>query len=218
MPYPAHHRANVRQRIVDSARHLFNRRGFEGVSISQIMAGAKLTHGGFYNYFKSKSELYAEVLGCFLTDPNWKHCWEGITVDLTSTDAGAQVVNAYLSRQHFDDVENSCPMTVLPTDVSRSGPKVKSAFEDVFRAMVSVLERSMRPSGGPPRVRAQAITALCVGGMVLARALADRDRADALRAASQQVALELGGWASKRVRGQVPRRLAKTRPTASRPT
>jgi hypothetical protein len=64
----------------------------------------------FYSYFKSKSDLYSEVLGCFFTDPEWKSCWEGVQVDLSSTDVGPQVVRAYLSRQHFEDVENSCPM------------------------------------------------------------------------------------------------------------
>jgi DNA-binding transcriptional regulator YbjK len=55
----------TRKKIIDSARRLFNRYGFENVSITQIMAGAELTHGGFYTYFTSKSELYAEVLNCF---------------------------------------------------------------------------------------------------------------------------------------------------------
>ncbi len=73
------------------------------------MAGAGLTHGGFYSYFRSKSDLYAEVLGCFFTDPEWKNCWEGVHVDLSSSDVGPQIVRAYLSRQHFEDVENSCP-------------------------------------------------------------------------------------------------------------
>jgi len=216
MPYPAHHRGDVRRRIVDSARRLFNQRGFDGVSIGQIMAGARLTHGGFYNYFKSKSDLYVEVLGCFLTDPEWKNCWEGVHVDLTSTDAGPQVVKAYLSPQHFEDVANSCPMIALPTDVARSRPEVKAAFADVFRAMVSVLERSMEQSDRPSRVTAQAITALCVGGMVIGRALGHGDRAEALRAASQQVALELGGWAPS-ARGHARRRHAKARLAAKRP-
>ena len=61
MPYPTGHRAAVKKNIVDSARRLFNRHGFENVSIGQIMAGAGLTHGGFYSYFKGKSDLYAEV-------------------------------------------------------------------------------------------------------------------------------------------------------------
>ena len=69
MPYPAGHRATVKKNIIDSARKLFNRYGFESVSLNQIMAGAGLTHGGFYSYFKSKSDLYAAVLGCFFTRP-----------------------------------------------------------------------------------------------------------------------------------------------------
>jgi AcrR family transcriptional regulator len=61
MPYAAGHRAVVKKNIVDSARKLFNRHGFESVSIQQIMSGAGLTPGGFYSYFKNKSDLYAEV-------------------------------------------------------------------------------------------------------------------------------------------------------------
>src|SRR5580704_12179103 len=147
MPYPASHRTQVKNRIVASARRLFNKHGFDSVSISQIMAGAALTHGGFYSYFQSKSDLYAEVLGCFFTDPEWKSRWEGVEVSLSSADVGPQVVRAYLSRQHFEDVENSCPMVALPTDVARSGVDARRAFETVFKAMVSVLERSLAQSG-----------------------------------------------------------------------
>jgi TetR/AcrR family transcriptional repressor of nem operon len=198
MPYPAGHRAAVRKRIIDSARKRFNRHGFECTSLNQIMAGAGLTHGVFYSYFKSKSDLYAEVLGCFFTDPEWKNCWEGVHVDLSSTDVGPQVVRAYLSRQHFEDVENSCPMVALPTDVSRSGVSAKRAFETVFRAMVSVLERSLTQKGGRRHTTAQTIAALSIGGMVVARTLVDRTLADELRAACTSVALELGGWSKKR--------------------
>jgi TetR/AcrR family transcriptional regulator, transcriptional repressor for nem operon len=194
VPYPVGHRAAVRKRIIDSARRLFNRYGFECTSLNQIMAGAGLTHGVFYRYFKSKSDLYAEVLGCFFTDPEWKNCWEGVHVDLSSTDVGPQVVRAYLSRQHFEDVENSCPMVALPTDVARSGIRAKRAFETVFRAMVSVLERSLIQQGRQRRATAQTIAALSIGGMVVARTMVDRALADELRAACTSVALELGGW------------------------
>lgn len=198
MAYPAGHRTAVKKKIVDSARRLFNRHGFENVSLNQIMAGAGLTHGGFYSYFNSKSELYAEVLGCFFTDPDWENCWDCVEVDLSSTDVGAQVVRAYLSRQHFEDVENSCPMVALPTDVGRSGEVARRAFETVFKAMVSVLERSMAPNGRRRRTTAQAIAALSIGGMIVARTIVDRAHADQLRAACMAVALDLGGWAGRR--------------------
>jgi TetR/AcrR family transcriptional repressor of nem operon len=194
MPYPAGHRTEVKAKIVQSARRLFNRHGFDNASIGRIMAGAGLTHGGFYSYFRSKSDLYSEVLGCFFTDPNWKNCWEGVRVDLSSAEVGPQVVRAYLSREHFEDVENSCPMAALPSYVTRSGKSAKRAFETVFKAMVSVLERGSKGGGKLRRVNAQAVAALCVGGMVVARALDDRRVADELRDACTSVALRLGGW------------------------
>jgi TetR/AcrR family transcriptional repressor of nem operon len=205
MAYAKGHRKNVRLRIVESARRLFNRRGFDNVSLKQIMGDAGLTHGGFYSYFSSKSDLYVEVLGCFFTDPNWKNRWEGIEVDLASGNVGQQVVAAYLSRQHFEDVENSCPMVALPSDVARCGKAAKDAFETIFKAMVDVLERSSNGNG--TRVKAQAIAALCVGGMVVARAMGDRKDADKLRDACKEVALGLGGWngarGQKRIAAQV---------------
>lgn len=194
MPYPANHRPEIRKRIVDSARKLFNRYGFESVSIQQIMAGAGLTHGGFYSYFRSKSDLYADVLDCFFTDPQWKNCWEGVHVDLSSTDVGPQVVRAYLSRQHFEDVENSCPMVALPTDVARSNANARQAFETVFRAMVGVLERSLVDKQRPRRMRAQSIAAMCIGGMIVARTMVNRGLADELREACTAMAHSLGGW------------------------
>jgi TetR/AcrR family transcriptional repressor of nem operon len=217
MPYPAGHRERVRGKIVESARRLFNRSGFENVSVDSIMAHAGLTRGGFYSYFDSKSDLYAEVLGCFFTDPNWKSRWEGVDVDLSSPSAGPQIVEAYLSRQHFEDVENSCPMVALPSDVARADKKVKTAFETVFKAMVALLGREVK-TGQQSRERiAMAIAALCIGGMVVARSMNDLDLSDELREAATKVALELGGWTprkgnsrqSKPVRGLNARRRKK---------
>jgi AcrR family transcriptional regulator len=203
MPYPAGHSSEVRQRIVHSARRLFNRHGFDNVSLDRIMSGAGLTRGGFYSYFDSKSELYAEVLSCFFTDPEWKNCWEGVEVDLASSEVGPQVVRAYLSRQHFEDIENSCPMVALPTDVTRSSEGAKRAFETVFSAMVNVLERGILESEtelqAERRNKAEAIAAMCIGGMVVARAMNDRTLADELREGCMAVALELGGWQTSQV-------------------
>jgi len=76
--------------------------------------------------------------------------------------------------------------------VTRSGAQAKIAFETIFKAMVSVLERGM---GGRKRHQAaQATAAMCVGGMVVARAMDDRSLADELRESCMAVALELGGW------------------------
>src|SRR5262249_49745715 len=120
-------------------------------------------------------------------------------IDPSAADFGAQIVRAYLSSQHLADVENSCPMVALPSDVSRSDAPVKRAFENVFKAMVDLLERSIHrkdeTGDGSDRHRtAQASAAVCVGGMVVARSMEDRALAAQLLTAGKSVALELGGW------------------------
>ena len=68
MPYTTRHKQDTRQRILESARRLFNSKGFAEVSIGEIMANAGLTHGGFYRHFNDKSELYAEAVQWFLCE------------------------------------------------------------------------------------------------------------------------------------------------------
>ena len=91
MPYPAGHRDMQRERIIQSARKLFNRHGFSDVSVAQITAGAGLTHGTFYSYFDSKNDLYVEALRCFFTDPTWKNNWKGVRFNADSA-LGPQIV------------------------------------------------------------------------------------------------------------------------------
>ena len=194
MPYPTGHRASVRKDIVHSARRLFNRHGFENVSVQQIMAGAGLTHGGFYSYFKSKSDLYTEVLGCFLTDPEWKSCWEGVHVDLSSTDVGPQVVRAYLSRQHFEDVENSCPMVALPSDVARSGKRRQAGLRNRLQShgQHPGTQRCREESPAPHQSTSDCRPLCRRHGCCTV--LADRALADELRDACMATALQLGNW------------------------
>ena len=53
MPYSANHKQQSRASIVEAARILFNRHGFDGVTIDMVMEHAGLTRGGFYNHFKN---------------------------------------------------------------------------------------------------------------------------------------------------------------------
>jgi TetR/AcrR family transcriptional regulator, transcriptional repressor for nem operon len=192
--YPPNHGDETKARIVSSARKLFNRFGFDAVSIEQIMANANLTVGGFYRHFASKSDLYAEVLQCFFTDPGWSDSWEGVHIDMRAADIGRQIIRAYLSPQHLKEIENACPMVALPSDVARSGESAKRAYEAVFKAMVAILEQGACGAAKGDRSIALAITALCVGGMVTARAIEDRQLADELLGSARAVALTLGGW------------------------
>jgi AcrR family transcriptional regulator len=195
MPYSPEHREQVREKVVQSARRLFNRHGFNSVSIDDIMADAGRTRGSFYSYFKSKGELYAEGVTRVVCEKA-SLGQNGSSVE--APDAAAQIVRDYLSRQHFDDVDGGCPMIALPSDISRTDQRVREAFESALRLMLEMMERGLKQDRKEDRKQARkkalAISALCVGGMVLARSIEDRALGDELREAAMAVALSLGQW------------------------
>jgi AcrR family transcriptional regulator len=54
--------AETRQRLLDAAERVFLRRGLQGSSVEEISAEAGFTRGAFYSNFKSKDELFVELL------------------------------------------------------------------------------------------------------------------------------------------------------------
>jgi TetR/AcrR family transcriptional regulator, transcriptional repressor for nem operon len=187
MPYAPEHKEQTRARIVECARRMFNRHGFEAVSIDQIMAGAGLTRGGFYHHFANKEELYSEAIA------SYARCNPTLNFAAPARQIALQMVNAYLSRQHLEDLDRHCPMIALPSDVARAGPAVRRTYEMLLSGMVGLFERGVDPADGDARQAALALAALCVGGMVLARTLEDDDLAGAIREAARRVALEVAG-------------------------
>ncbi|HEY5081519.1 MAG TPA: hypothetical protein VII91_06310 [Bauldia sp.] len=103
------------------------------------------------------------------------------------------IVNAYLSRDHFDDRDGSCPLIALPSDVSRGADSVKAAFRQVMEMMVGAFAANLEPGDAPERERALALVAMVVGGMVLARSVDDDDLAAELRDSTRKQAFALSG-------------------------
>jgi TetR/AcrR family transcriptional regulator, transcriptional repressor for nem operon len=193
MPYTPEHKRETRQKILESARRLFNKSGFSEVSIDEIMENAGLTRGGFYRHFVNKDELYAEAVRRFLCADAPKP-WQGKT-DRSRTahkPRGQRVVDSYFSRDHFDDRETCCPLIALPSDVMRGSNAVKGAYREVLEKLIDILQADL----GEPhrRERALAVVALCVGGVVAAKCMDNQALADELRRATHRHALRIAGW------------------------
>lgn len=181
MPYSAEHKRDTRQRILESARRLFNSKGFAEVSINEIMDKAGLTHGGFYRHFKDKAELYAEAVQWFLCEEAPKP-WQRPKPNAARKSRAARIVDAYFSLDHFDDRESCCPLVSLASDVARAGPAVKGAYQDVLEKLLGRLQADL--AGPRAREQALSVVALCVGGMVVARSVEDQALAAELRRAA----------------------------------
>jgi AcrR family transcriptional regulator len=53
--------AETRARLIEAAKHVFERDGFLEARISDIAETARLSHGSFYHYFDSKEQIFREV-------------------------------------------------------------------------------------------------------------------------------------------------------------
>ena len=195
MRYGTDHKLATRKRIIEAARILFNRHGFENVTIDEVMESAGLTRGGFYKHFENKEKLYAEAVSSFLTGrgAEWR---ADAAVDPREPDPemAERMIASYLSPEHLGDLDGQCPMIALPSDIARAGDDVRASYSALLEAMVSVFEASLRIKKLRPATRkhrARAIAALCIGGMVIARTLPDAKLAKEIRSAALTVAREL---------------------------
>ena len=114
---------------------------------------------------------------------------------------GQRVIDAYFSRDHFDDRETCCPLIALPSDVMRGSDTVKGAYREVLEKLINILLDDLDEP--QRRERALALTALCVGGIVAAKCVDDPALADDLRRAAHRQALHIGGWTASASRREL---------------
>jgi len=163
--------AENRERVIKVASRLFREHGFDGVGVDAIMAGAGLTHGGFYNSFDSKQTLAVEACKHAMAESAKK--WDA-TLNAATDDPLGAWAGRYLSRDHCSNAGNGCVFAALAADARWQGRAVKRVFAAGLRASI---ERMMAVIPGRSlarkRERALATLATLVGAMVLARAVDD---------------------------------------------
>ena len=154
MRYSKHRKQNTRERIVASARTLFAAKGFAATSIDEIMRACKLTRGGFYAHFRSKSELYREALG---------------TVDLRARLRGASSeLDAVLDACLSGAKEGESALGFLASDVGSRDPDVRAAYTTALKSLRDKIRRGAHGlPGGEEAILASA--AMIVGALAIAR-------------------------------------------------
>ena len=60
-------KSTLKERIVETALHMFEKHGYHGVSVEQIVEESGSSKGGFYHNFKSKDELLYHIHDVFIS-------------------------------------------------------------------------------------------------------------------------------------------------------
>jgi TetR/AcrR family transcriptional regulator, transcriptional repressor for nem operon len=171
--------AKNRQRILKVASKLFREKGFDGVSVADIMKRAGLTHGAFYGHFASKDELAAQACANAVanTIDTWS-AWTALAGDNSADQLGA-IVSAYVTPRHRDDLGGGCVLAALGADAVRQRGAVRRTFTDGIRSTAAMLSMiAPGPSNAAQREKALATLAGLVGALTLARAADDPTLSD----------------------------------------
>ncbi len=191
--------ARNRQRILEVAGKLFREKGFDGVSVADIMKSAGLTHGAFYGHFASKDDLAAQA--CANCVGKIQDTWTALAGDNPADQLGA-IVSAYATPHHRDDLGGGCVLAALGADAVRQPGAVRRAFTEGIRSTVAMLSM-IAPGGSNAAQREKALATLAglVGALTLARAADDPTLSDEILDAAHAT---FGGKSGRRRRPSKP--------------
>ncbi|HEY4091696.1 MAG TPA: TetR/AcrR family transcriptional regulator [Luteibacter sp.] len=171
------------ERIVAVAARAIRRSGYDGTGVADIMKEAGLTHGAFYSHFASREAMLAEAAT--------QACEESAAVAANVAAAVppgaalASMMAAYLSKEHFERIDEGCPLAALGSETSRQAPDVRRVTTRYIKESIDLIARQS-PDWGKPAAheRAMVTIATMVGALILSRAVDDPALADAMRDAA----------------------------------
>jgi AcrR family transcriptional regulator len=179
-----------RQAILDAAREVFGELGYETATVRDIIRRTGLSVGAFYNYYRSKEEVFAALAddGARRFRPTL-HAEFLKAGDFESYLRGA--IKAYFEFIAAEDAMWGKPERAEtdPKPYARNTPEILAVHEEVRTAFAAVMERGLAP-----RVDLDYLATACIA---IAREVGDdmlrRDPPDVGAAADFCVALILGG-------------------------
>ena len=154
--------AENRRRILDVASLLFKDKGFDAVSVAEVMKAAGLTHGGFYGHFSSKDDLVAQTLA------------HALAADSFEAGTFSDFFRSYLAPRHRDNSGRGCPTAGLAAAIRHQTPAATAAMTEGLRAQIARIQQALPDQGATDKRRAAIGSwAAMVGAIILARAVDD---------------------------------------------
>jgi TetR/AcrR family transcriptional regulator, transcriptional repressor for nem operon len=160
-------------RIVGIAAKRFREVGLEGVSISDLMKEAGLTHGGFYKHFPTRDALVDEAVERSLVSGTETSLPPGGKLALED------LIRSYLNASHRDNPGEGCAVCALMNDMSHAGETARALYTKQVEKNLGLISQILA-SGSDKTRRANAILVLSalVGALGLSRAVQDANLSD----------------------------------------
>lgn len=126
----------TRQKIIAAAAPLFNKQGYAGCVIKDIMAATGLEKGGIYRHFESKEEIAAEA---------FEYAW---TVNSAFRRRGMDEIPNHVDRLKYyiagfvtrSSIPGGCPLLNTGVDSDNGNPILRERVRNALREWQSMLK------------------------------------------------------------------------------
>lgn len=175
----------TRQRIVELAAPVFNRQGFAGASLRDLIGATGLEKGGIYNHFGSKEQLALEA---------YDYAMSRVTESLARSQGGAtdaidrltRMIRAFATNARKPEVDGGCPMmnTAIEADDTNAELRDRArASMTLWHRLVGRIVKDGKAAGTlapdlDPYGLASTITGSLEGALMLARLYGDPTHMD----------------------------------------
>jgi len=173
----------TRQFIIEQAAPIFNRKGFAGTSMSDILEATGLAKGGLYGNFGSKEEIAREAFKY-----SFEKAYGGVVLAVGAKESPFEKLMAlcdyYKDYTKNSPVDGGCPILNFSIEVDDTMPRlkkdVKVAIERQLHDLYRVIEKGKRLGEIRKDVNSEKYASLIYahieGAIFLAKALDDHKK------------------------------------------
>jgi TetR/AcrR family transcriptional repressor of nem operon len=164
----------TREKILARSAQLFNRQGYFGASLADIMRETGLEKGGIYNHFSSKEQLALEAFD-YTYNLVQQRTRQALAGKLNAIERLLAIVSVFQSIAYDPPVAGGCPIlnTAIEADDANEvlRDRARSAMDD-WRATIhrivnkGIERREIRPETNADEV-ASILIAICEGAIML---------------------------------------------------
>ncbi|MBC7827339.1 MAG: TetR/AcrR family transcriptional regulator [Chitinophagaceae bacterium] len=166
----------TKQFIIEKAAPLFNKKGYAGTSMNDIMVATGLAKGGVYGHFESKDEIAAAAFEFCLNKVRTNIL---LTINQHPTALGKlfSILDFYHNYTLKPTVEGGCPILNTAIDADDAYPflkkKAKNALNEMLTALQQIIAMGIAKNEIKPSVNtrkaSEMIFAQIEGGIMMAK-------------------------------------------------
>lgn len=164
----------TRQKIIEQAAPLFNRLGYAGCSMQNIMAATGLEKGGLYRHFSSKEELAEEAFRYSLARVTEAR-WEGVEEVEGSVEKLRFLIHRFVAIHSL--IPGGCPVMNTAIDADDGNPALRKLVQKavqewktkISRIVTAGIERKEIRADSEPLSIANMVIAALEGALMISR-------------------------------------------------